>query len=87
MYVLCFYYNVQVVNYVVCGSTEEICTSCSKLITFISLTGREECVKTTVFGVTSHCPDAAMLVISATNGVGKINYVCCYNHTFTLCVF
>ena len=74
-------------NYAVCGSTEEICTSCSKLITFISLTGHEECVKTTVFGVTSHYPDAAMLVISATNGVGKMNYVHCCNHMFTLCVF
>ena len=74
-------------NYSVCGSTEKICTSCNKLITFISLTGHEECVKITVFGITSHCPDAAMLVISATNGVGEIYYVYCYDLMHTLCIF
>ena len=68
----------QVVNYAVCGSAEEICASCSKLITFIDLAGHEKYLKTTVFGLTAHRPDAVMLVISASNGVGKIySLYCC----------
>lgn len=62
----------KMVNYAVCGSAEEICASSSKLITFIDLAGHEKYLKTTVFGLTAHCPNAAMLVISASNGVGKM---------------
>jgi len=71
------------VNYAVCGSAEEICASCNKLITFIDLAGHEKYLKTTVFGLTAHRPDAVMLVISASNGVGKIcsvNYWCRLYH-------
>ena len=60
-------------NYAVCGSAEEICGSCNKLITFIDLAGHEKYLKTTVFGLTAHRPD----------GVGKIcsvNYWCRLYH-------
>ena len=81
MYMLYLYkLYTQVVNYAVCGSAEEICASCSKLITFIDLAGHEKYLKTTVFGLTAHRPDAAMLVISATNGVGKMYHVQYYTH-------
>lgn len=63
----------EVVDYSMCISAEEICEASSKLITFIDLAGHQKYMKTTIFGLTAHCPDFAMLVIGANSGVGK-NY-------------
>ena len=60
----------EVVDYSTCVSAEEICEASSKLITFIDLAGHQKYMKTTIFGLTAHCPDVAMLVISANSGVG-----------------
>ncbi|XP_037104221.1 GTP-binding protein 2b [Syngnathus acus] len=59
----------QVVNYSDSRSAEEICESSSKMITFIDLAGHHKYLKTTVFGLTSYCPDFAMLVVSANTGI------------------
>lgn len=61
----------QVVNYSTCVSAEEICENSSKLVTFIDLAGHQKYMKTTVFGLTAHCPDFAMLVVGANSGVGE----------------
>lgn len=60
-----------VVDYSSCVSAEEICEASSKLITFIDLAGHQKYMKTTIFGLTAHCPNIAMLVIGANSGVGK----------------
>lgn len=62
----------EAVDYSACVSAEEICEASSKLITFIDLAGHQKYMKTTIFGLTAHCPDVAMLVISANSGVGKV---------------
>lgn len=59
----------EVVDYSTCISAEEICEASSKLITFIDLAGHQKYMKTTIFGLTAHCPDIAMLVIGANSGV------------------
>ncbi|XP_061687128.1 GTP-binding protein 2-like isoform X2 [Syngnathoides biaculeatus] len=59
----------EVVNYSESRSAEEICETSSKMITFIDLAGHHKYLKTTVFGLTSYCPDFAMLVVSANTGV------------------
>ena len=67
----------EVVDYSTCVSAEEICEGSSKLITLIDLAGHQKYMKTTIFGLTAHCPDIAMLVIAANSGVGewaKISY-------------
>lgn len=61
----------QVVNYSESRTAEEICESASKMITFIDLAGHHKYLKTTIFGLTSYCPDFAMLVVSANTGIGK----------------
>ena len=61
----------EVVDYSMCISAEEICEASSKLITFIDLAGHQKYMKTTIFGLTAHCPDISMLVIGANSGVGK----------------
>ena len=61
----------QVVNYAECRTVEEICENSSKLITLIDLAGHQKYLKTTIFGLTGNCPDFAMLVVSATTGIGK----------------
>jgi GTPase len=48
---------------------QEICEASSKLINFIDLAGHEKYLKTTVFGLTGHAPDFAMLMIGANMGV------------------
>ncbi|XP_061736734.1 GTP-binding protein 2-like isoform X2 [Nerophis ophidion] len=60
----------QVVDYSHSRSAEEICESSSKMITFMDLAGHHKYLKTTIFGLTSYCPDFAMLVVSANTGVG-----------------
>lgn len=40
------------------------------MITFIDLAGHHKYLKTTIFGLTSYCPDFAMLVVSANTGIG-----------------
>lgn len=65
-----YIYNVQVVNYSDSGSAEEICELSSKIITFLDLAGHQKYLKTTIFGLTGHIPDFAMLVIAANAGVG-----------------
>lgn len=60
-----------VVDYSTCISAEEICEASSKIITFIDLAGHQKYMKTTIFGLTAHCPNIAMLVIGANSGVGE----------------
>uniref|UniRef100_A0AAY4A4G5 Tr-type G domain-containing protein n=1 Tax=Denticeps clupeoides TaxID=299321 RepID=A0AAY4A4G5_9TELE len=59
----------EVVNYSDSRTAEEICESSSKMITFIDLAGHHKYLKTTIFGLTSYCPDFAMLVVGANTGV------------------
>jgi len=59
----------QVVNYSACQNVEEICERSSKLITLIDLAGHHKYLKTTILGLTGNCPDFAMLVVSANNGI------------------
>ncbi|XP_068423905.1 GTP-binding protein 2 isoform X1 [Clinocottus analis] len=59
----------EVVNYSDSRTAEEICESASKMITFIDLAGHHKYLKTTIFGLTSYCPDFAMLVVSANTGI------------------
>ncbi|XP_051939904.1 GTP-binding protein 2-like isoform X2 [Hippocampus zosterae] len=59
----------QVVNYGDSRGAEEICESSSKMITFMDLAGHHKYLKTTVFGLTSYCPDFAMLVVGANTGI------------------
>ncbi|KAG7217938.1 hypothetical protein INR49_020760 [Caranx melampygus] len=40
-----------------------------EMITFIDLAGHHKYLKTTIFGLTSYCPDFAMLVVSANTGI------------------
>jgi len=44
-------------------STNEICEASAKIVNFIDLAGHEKYLKTTVFGLTGHSPDFAMLMI------------------------
>lgn len=47
------------------------------MITFIDLAGHEKYLKTTIFGMTGHCPDYALLMIGANAGiVGMTKEVC-----------
>lgn len=59
------------VNYSESRTAEVICESSSKMITFIDLAGHHKYLKTTIFGLTSYCPDFAMLVVSANTGIGE----------------
>ncbi|XP_069023790.1 GTP-binding protein 2b isoform X2 [Embiotoca jacksoni] len=59
----------EVVNYSESRTAEEICESSSKMITFIDLAGHHKYLKTTIFGLTSYCPDFAVLVVSANIGI------------------
>ncbi|XP_029949835.1 GTP-binding protein 2-like [Salarias fasciatus] len=59
----------EVVNYSESRTAEQICESSSKMITFIDLAGHHKYLKTTIFGLTSYCPDFAMLVVSANTGI------------------
>ncbi|XP_032876632.1 GTP-binding protein 2 [Amblyraja radiata] len=59
----------EVVNYSDSRTAEVICESASKMITFIDLAGHHKYLKTTIFGLTSYCPDFAMLVVSANTGI------------------
>eukprot|EP01132_Coremiostelium_polycephalum_P001186 gene1186-1499_t len=47
----------------------EICELSSKIVNFIDLAGHEKYLKTTLFGMTGHAPDYAMLMIGANMGV------------------
>lgn len=69
-------YVPQVVNYSDSRTAEEICESSSKMITFIDLAGHHKYLKTTIFGLTSYCPDFAMLVVSANTGIGECCLTC-----------
>ena len=75
----------QVVNYSESRTAEEICESASKMITFIDLAGHHKYLKTTIFGLTSYCPDFAMLVVSANTGIGKTLYM--QVKLFCVCIF
>lgn len=46
-----------------------ICQKSSKVITFIDLAGHERYLKTTIFGMTGHVPDFAMLMIGSNAGI------------------
>ncbi|KAK6170850.1 hypothetical protein SNE40_019146 [Patella caerulea] len=47
----------------------KICEASAKVVTFIDLAGHEKYLKTTVFGMTGHAPDFAMLMVGANAGV------------------
>ncbi|EDO48451.1 predicted protein [Nematostella vectensis] len=59
----------EVVNYSDGRSAEDVCEQSSKLITFIDLAGHHKYMKTTIFGLTGHSPDYAMLVIAGNAGI------------------
>lgn len=40
------------------------------MITFIDLAGHHKYLHTTIFGLTSYCPDCALLLVSANTGIG-----------------
>ncbi|KXJ14137.1 GTP-binding protein 1 [Exaiptasia diaphana] len=46
-----------------------ICKKSSKVITFIDLAGHEKYLKTTIFGMTGHVPDFAMLMVGSNAGI------------------
>lgn len=48
---------------------EDIVEDSSKILTLIDLAGHERYLKTTLFGMTAHAPDYALLAIAANNGV------------------
>jgi len=48
---------------------QRICRDSAKVLTFIDLAGHEKYLKTTVFGMTGHSPDYAMLMIGSNMGV------------------
>ncbi len=61
-------------DYSQCQSAEDICEASSKVITFIDLAGHQKYLRTTVFGLTAHCPEFAMLVVAGNTGVGKFAF-------------
>lgn len=66
-----FLFFAQVINYSESRTAEDICEQSSKLITFIDLAGHHKYLRTTIFGLTGHSPDFAMLVIAGNAGVGQ----------------
>lgn len=64
----------QCVDYSMCQSAEDICEASSKVITFIDLAGHQKYLRTTVFGLTAHCPEFVMLVVAGNTGVGKFTF-------------
>jgi GTPase len=48
---------------------QEICEQSAKIITFIDLAGHEKYLRTTLFGLTGHAPDFAMLMVGANMGI------------------
>ena len=60
----------QCMDYSQCQSAEDICEASSKVITFIDLAGHQKYLRTTVFGLTAHCPEFVMLVVAGNTGVG-----------------
>eukprot|EP00727_Mastigamoeba_balamuthi_P014806 m51a1_g9951 putative gtp-binding protein 1 (666) ;mRNA; f:25239-27850 len=50
-------------------SAQEVCRASCKIVSFIDLAGHERYLKTTLFGMTGHQPDFAMLMIGANMGV------------------
>lgn len=59
----------EVVNYSESRTAEDICEQSTKLITFIDLAGHHKYLRTTIFGLTGHSPDFAMLVIAGNAGI------------------
>lgn len=59
----------KIINYVQATSAEEICDTCSKLLTFIDLAGHHKYIRTTIRGLTSYSPHYVMLIVSGTAGV------------------
>ena len=43
-----------------------------RLVTFVDLCGHEKYLRTTIFGLTAHRPDYAMVIVAANNGVSKM---------------
>ncbi|KAL0269757.1 UNVERIFIED_CONTAM: hypothetical protein PYX00_007387 [Menopon gallinae] len=58
-----------VVNYSQLMTSEEICESSTKLITFMDLAGHRKYLKTTVAGLTGYLPHYAMIVVSSSAGI------------------
>jgi GTPase len=48
---------------------EDVCDQSSKILGFADLAGHERYLKTTVFGMTAHAVDVAMLMVAANNGL------------------
>ena len=64
-------------------SIESILDCSSKIITFIDLAGSHKYLKTTVFGLTGHCPDYAALVVNSKQGLGSCYYLYIVMAVFT----
>ncbi|ELT99327.1 hypothetical protein CAPTEDRAFT_18841 [Capitella teleta] len=59
----------ELVNYSESRTVEDILDCSTKIITLIDLCGHQKYMKTTIFGLTGHSPDFAMVVVSANSGV------------------
>ncbi len=61
----------EIVNYNLLGSQSwtKIIEGSAKVLTFIDLGGHEKYLKTTLFGLTGHLPDYALLVVGSNMGV------------------
>ena len=60
----------------------QICKDSAKVLTFIDLAGHEKYLKTTVFGMTGHNPDFAMLMVGSNAGIvgmTKGMFLCFYS--------
>uniref|UniRef100_A0A7S3DEN1 Tr-type G domain-containing protein n=1 Tax=Palpitomonas bilix TaxID=652834 RepID=A0A7S3DEN1_9EUKA len=53
-------------------SWSEIAEKSSKILTFVDLAGHEKYIKTTMFGMTAHVPDYAMVMVGGNMGVTKM---------------
>jgi GTPase len=59
----------EAINYSMCKVAEEICEISSKVVTLIDLAGHQKYLRTTVFGLTAHCPEFVMLLVAGNTGV------------------
>ncbi|CAF1448497.1 unnamed protein product [Adineta steineri] len=57
------------IDYGRCRTANEICDQSTKIITFTDLAGHTKYMKTTIFGLSSHAADFAMLIVDAPSSV------------------
>mmetsp|Transcript_3599 Transcript_3599/g.9339 ORF Transcript_3599/g.9339 Transcript_3599/m.9339 type:complete len:669 (-) Transcript_3599:162-2168(-) len=51
---------------------QEVVNKSSKVVSFIDLAGHEKYLKTTMFGMTAHDPDYALVVVGANHGITRM---------------